>query len=350
MFAKKVEDLVVEPYQRQKESTMQAIVDGHLASLSVGEGKVFGGMHLFPVSRSGESPLRYRVLLDALADGSVEVRERPSASVPELWLVNRSADMVFVMDGEEIVGGKQNRMVNASFLIAPRSEVMLPVTCVEHGRWHDVAPRFTPGEAAPAFLRREKETQVRENLRVSHRHVADQSAVWDAIAHRQREERVQSPTGAMNDLYRGKEKSLGDYEQAFQVVEDALGMVVALNGRMVGADLFDQASTAGRLWTKLVRSYAMDAVAGAQDRPVDRERAEKLLKRVVDARSEAYPSIGLGHDVRLEGTGATASGLIYEGIVVHLAVFRVHGQRSAGETGGIARASLRRRMQRGPAD
>ncbi len=77
---------------------MQAIVDGYLANLKVGEGKGFGGMTLFPVLRNGESPLRYRVLPDTLADGSVEVRERPSASVPELCLVNRSDEMVFVMD------------------------------------------------------------------------------------------------------------------------------------------------------------------------------------------------------------------------------------------------------------
>jgi len=327
---------------------MQAMVDGYLANLKVGEGKGFGGMALFPVHRNGESPLRYRVLPDALADGSVEVRERPSASVPELWLVNRSDEMVFVMDGEEIVGGKQNRMVNASFLIAPRSEVMLPVTCVEHGRWHDLAPRFTSGEAAPAFLRREKETQVRESLRVSRRPVADQGAVWDAIALKQREEGVHSPTGAMNDLYRGKEKSLTDYEAAFPTVEGSVGMIVALNGRMVGADLFDQPGTAARLWTKLVRSYAMDAIPDSQNRPVARERAEKLLRRVAGARAETYPSIGLGHDVRLEGNGATGSALVYEGIVVHLAVFRIHGRRDSSETGGIARASLRRRMQRGP--
>ena len=59
-------------------------------------------------------------------------------------MVNRSDDMVFVMDGEEVVGGKQNRIVNASFLIAPKSEVALPVSCVER-RWHDVAPSFGSG-------------------------------------------------------------------------------------------------------------------------------------------------------------------------------------------------------------
>jgi len=324
---------------------MQGIVDGYLAVVRVGEGKAFGGMTLFPVFRQGESPLRYRTLGEALLGGSVEVRERPSASVPELWLVNRSDEMVLVMDGEEIVGGKQNRMVNASFLIAPKSEVALPVTCVEHGRWHDVAPNFMAGEAAPAFLRRAKETQVKENLRAAARPMADQGAVWDAIAEKQRVEGVHSRTGAMNDLYQQKAKSLEEYQRAFPVVDGAVGMAVALNGGMVGADLFDQAATAARLWPKLVRSYAMDVVAGREERPVARERAEKLLKRLVGARVETFPSIALGQDVRLEGDGANGAALVYEGIVVHLGVFRVHRRGAYGDATRVVRASTRRRMR-----
>jgi len=76
----------------------------------------------------------------------VEVREKGSVTVPELYLVNRSDSMVLVMGGEEVVGGKQNRMVNTSFLIGPQAEVDLAVTCLEQGRWRDVAPRFSGGE------------------------------------------------------------------------------------------------------------------------------------------------------------------------------------------------------------
>ncbi len=324
---------------------MQAIVDGCLESTRVGEGREFGGMALFPLFREGESPLRYLVLAEAISGGAVEVRERAAASVPELWLVNRSGSMVLVMDGEEIVGGKQNRMANASFLIAAHSEVLLPVTCVEHGRWHDVAPRFSPGEAAPSFLRREKEIQVRESLRTGARHAADQGAVWDSIAARQVEECVSSPTGALNDIYVRKTESLAAYERAFAYPEGAVGMAVALNERMVGADLFDQPSTAGKLWSKLVRSYAMDADPGRAAPPVSSARAERLLRRLVGARTEVYPSIALGWDVRLEGERATGSALVHEGIVVHLGIFRIHGQGTGSGSTGMARASRRWRLQ-----
>lgn len=327
---------------------MQGVVEGYLARLRVGDGKEFGGVAQFPVFRDGESPLHYLVLGEALAGGSVEVRERPSASVPELWLVNRSDSMVLVMDGEEIIGGKQNRIVNASFLIAARSEVMLPVTCVEHGRWHDVAPRFMSGEAAPAMLRRDKEMQVKASLRAGARHVADQHAVWDAIAAKQQFEGTRSQTGAMNDIYQQKAKDLAEYQQAFPPVDGAVGMVVALNGRITGGDLFDQPATATALWPKLVRSYALDAVPGREEKPVSRDRASRLIKRLDGARVEQFPSVALGQDLRLEGDGANAAALVYEGVVVHMGLFRIHRRRAGGDATGMARAAIRRRMQGGP--
>ena len=324
---------------------MTGIVGSYLAGMRVGEGREFSGMTLFPVFREGRSPLRYRVLSECLADGSVEVTERPSATVPMLWLVNRSDEMVLVMDGEEIVGGKQNRMVNASFLIAAKSEVELPVTCVEHGRWHDVSANFLAGEAAPAFLRRAKDEQVKANLRTAQRPMADQGAVWDAIALKHRAEGTHSRTGALHDIYEQKAKSLAGYERAFPVEQGAVGFAVALDGGMVGADLFDQPEAAAKLWAKVVRSYAMDA-RGIEDKLVARDRAEKLLKRIVDARVETFPSIGVGQDLRLEGDGANATALVFEGIVVHLGVFRIHGKRAGVDYTGMARASMRRRMQR----
>lgn len=327
---------------------MQAIVDGYLSGLEIGDGVGFERMVLFPVYRQAESPLRYRVLAEALADGSVEVREQPSATIPELWLVNHSDTMVLVLDGEEVVGGKQNRIVNASFLVDARSEVAIPVSCVEHGRWHDLAPRFSSGETTYFSLRRAKEQQVHHNLRATGRAMADQVAVWNAIDAKQRETSTHSATGAMHDIYRKRSKDLSDYESAFPRVDGAVGMAVALGGRIVGADLFDQPDTAARLWHKLVRSYAMDALDAEMCAPVARERAERLLKRLTGARVESFPSIGLGHDLRLEGDGAVGSALVFEGIVVHLGIFRTRGYRSTSGSTEVARASIRRRVHTRP--
>lgn len=265
-----------------------------LAHLKVGDGVFSDRVVVFPAfagNGADRAALDYRTLGEAIAAGWVEVTERAAATVPELVLRNWGKSMVLVLDGEEIVGGRQNRIVNASFLVAAGSEVVIPVTCVEHGRWRDVSPRFAPGEASFFSLKREKHEQVTANLRASGRMAADQSAVWASLAERQAEAGVHSDTGAMNDLYRSRESSLHEYERALGYVKGAVGMVVAINGRMAGAEVFDQPGTAEALWAKLVRSYTLDALDGERGAPVAHSRAVRFLERARDAGCEVYPSL-----------------------------------------------------------
>jgi len=318
-------------------------------ALTVGEGKRYGGMVVFPVfpkegsPRAGEA-LDYRTLDEAVREGWVEVTEQPAATVPELVLRNVGGRMVLVIDGEEIVGGKQNRIVNAAFLVAPGSKVTLPVTCVEHGRWHDISPRFAPGEVTFFSLKREKHEQVRANLRRTGRPVADQMAVWDHLAERHKVARTESPTGAMRDLYSRSEEGLGGYERAFPYVSGAVGMIVALGGRMAGADFFDQPQTASVLWRKLVRSYALDALQGGSGAEVDHWRALRLLARTRGARTDVFPSLALGEDVRLQGDGVVGSALVYEGTPVYVNLFRIHRNGTADSGGRMVKSSARHRF------
>ena len=68
--------------------------------------------------------------------GLVVVKEvSEGGSVPRLNLANLSNSYVLVNDGTQLVGAKQNRIVNATILIAPGTEVAMPVSCVEAGRW-----------------------------------------------------------------------------------------------------------------------------------------------------------------------------------------------------------------------
>ena len=327
---------------------MHGVLEQYVTGLRAGEGAHFGAMTLFPLMSDTDSPLHYRVLADALADGSVEVREKPVATVPELWLVNHSDSMVLVMGGEEVTGGKQNRMVNASFLIAQRSEMALPVTCVEHGRWRHTSDRFGVGEAVYGELRRQTSRQVKEALRARGRPAADQGRVWANIADVAVEMSSSSPTGAMHDIYRQKSASLADYERAFPVVEGTVGMAVAIVGSLAGLDAFDQSATAARLWSKLVRSYALDALRSPEGGAPDDGVVSDFLASIASAQIEQYPSPGLGTDLRLESKAVEGSALVYQDVIVHLVAFPALGGSARAATTGMARASLRRRQQQRP--
>ena len=245
--------------------------------------------------------------------------------MPELRLINRGKLAILVVDGEEIVGGRQNRIVNKSFLIAAGTAIDLPVTCVEHGRWHETAPRFSSGESAPASLRNEKfDAVTRESERVPGQAVADQGAIWEGVAAREAASGSHSPSGALHAIYEKRGGDLATYLEAFPYPRDAVGLVVALNGRMAGAELFDQARTAEVLWPKLIRGYALDAIGGRIGLAVGRDRAIRFLARTHHAHCDVFPSLGLGEEVRLTGDGVVGSALTHDGTLVHASLFRRH--------------------------
>jgi len=320
---------------RERRTAAEALFD-RLSDIEIGEGTTHERMVVFPIfapgNGNGGAPLRYQTLQQAIADGSVEVTEQASATVPELTMHNKGATMIFVLDGEEILGGQQNRIVNASFLVAANSTVALPVTCVEHGRWHSTSRAFSSGESTYYSLRSEKFSQVRASLRRTGQHTSDQGAVWNSVAAKAMVAGAASPTGAMHEIYQSRTDSLTGYLGAFPYVAGAIGFAVALGGRMAGADLFDQPATTEGLWPKLLRSYAMDALDSAEGGTVERQRAQHLFERVRGARAETYPSIALGEDVRFDGDGVVGGGLVYEETPIHVTLFRVHGRSDAAGT------------------
>jgi ARG and Rhodanese-Phosphatase-superfamily-associated Protein domain len=58
------------------------------------------------------------------------------------------------MEGEEVVGAKQNRTINLSILVPAQAEVIAPVTCVEAGRWHARSAQFPSSSRTRDISRR----------------------------------------------------------------------------------------------------------------------------------------------------------------------------------------------------
>jgi hypothetical protein len=329
-------------------SAAQAVLE-RLGHLALGEGMTHERMvvfPLFPASTSGQHALQYRTLDQGIAEGLVQVTEQPSASVPELLIHNRGQVLILIVDGQEIVGGKQNRVVNTSFLIGAQTEMLLPVSCVEHGRWHYTTDAFTSGEHSYHKLRAAKYQQVTESLRETGRPLANQQQVWEEVAERTLTTGSYSETGSMHEIYETRDQDLSAYQNAFPYAAGAVGLLVALSGQVAGADLFDQPGTAEVFWPKLLRSYALDALVGEAGESVTHAQALGFLQSMQDAGSEVYPSVALGEEVRLEGEEVFGGGLVYQGTPVHISLFRSQGeQRSRRST--RARTEAQRRLHTG---
>ena len=102
---------------------MNNIITNYLSTLKLQELQGFENMSLYPLCSPVETNMHYITLNDALQSGMLKITEiDESGSVPELKVFNEHEAAVFLLDGEELAGAKQNRVINTSILLKAKSE------------------------------------------------------------------------------------------------------------------------------------------------------------------------------------------------------------------------------------
>ena len=281
----------------------------------------------------------------------------PSGDVPELLVENGLDCRVFLIDGQELLGVKQNRILNSDVLVPAKTTLRLPVSCVEQGRWRQETPRFSPGKAAPFRTRQGKAARVHESLRHDGRHDADQCEVWREVEEELAVSGGASPTSALSDAYRARQGQLDDMRKRLDLPDDAVGAAVFYDGAFKGLDLFDRHSTLKYFWESLTDSYAIDWLhrpvrsrQGQEDRKSNGKVAD-VLAQAAGASWETFESPGEGRDLRLELPTLNGSALVWEDrVVLHMQLFaredRAEGDSS--ERSHRRRPRLYRRHLRRP--
>jgi hypothetical protein len=302
---------------------------------------------LFPIMAPESGDPDYLTLEEALQEEAVVITEvSEGGHVPELKLVNRSESNILILDGEELKGAKQNRIVNATFLIGPKMEVVIPVSCVESGRWSYQSRNFDSGEKIMHFsLRRDHQREVSKNLREEKSFRSNQSMIWDGLADKVARMKVSAPTGAMEDLFAQQKANLAEYLKVFTLVDCQVGVVMAVNGEIAGIELFWYYQTFRAFFGKLVESYALDAIDWldkAKEISIPPEKARKFLDQVKGAARVAHPSLGLGENVRLHRKGINGASLLAGNRVLHLSAFQVNGEGRGKMESRFQRYSERR--------
>lgn len=302
-------------------------IDESFAGLRIGTPKVHLNLALFPLFDDGDNAPGYLLLDDALERKLARVSEvSADGRVPELAFENDSAEKILLVDGDELVGAKQNRVLNLSILVAGRQKLVIPVSCVEQGRWRYHSRDFQSARRSLfAKARAKKMRQVTESLRVNQDRRSNQSEVWADVAGKVAFCQADSDTLAMADAYESRGRQLSAYVSAFRVDHGQRGAVMAIDGKPVGLELFDSANAFARYLDKLVRSYALDAIeteAGKTLAPAE-EDVRRFLDSIRSAAAERFPALGEGEDIRLTGEGVSGGALAANGRVVHLAGFAV---------------------------
>jgi hypothetical protein len=336
-----------------------------------------GSLTVFPVVASKSYPTGEFLTLDeGLRSGEVVVTEfgnirglvrrqttpsfqRDSAQVNQLALINNSKRPLLLLAGEIVAGGKQDRVIGMDRIVLPESDpIDLNVFCVEPGRWVATSTSFgtsgaTYGSAAKGVAggTAASTLMAQPSVRAKAMGDKDQSQVWAEVKKQQQSMSVEvteaspsSPIAANQiaatssyavvmenkDVKQEVDKIAKPIEQNYQSLikqlrdRKAVGVVVAVNGRVIWSDVFASTELLEKYWPKLVRSYASEAVVthvkGAR---ATMAQAESFLTDM-DGRKETIESEpGVFRHTEVNGNGfkvfALTSLLPKTGFDVHVA-------------------------------
>jgi len=296
-----------------------------------------GNLTIFPVvSTTSHDTHQFLTLDEGLRSGEVVVTEagnvsplvRPrhgqqvwqerrggGAEVNRLVLVNNSRRPLLLLAGEIVTGGKQDRIIGKDRLVPAESDpIDLGVFCVEPGRWVGTSGKF----AAPSVI-------VQPSVRAKAMGAKDQQQVWDEVGKTRtamaetvtveaapRVAQTSSYAGVIeNRAVREKVESVAaPVEHEYQSVirqlrnKNAVGVVVAVNGEIIWADVFASSSLLEKYWPKLVRSYAAESVVQrVKAGSVDLKAAQQFLDRLHGRREVVENEPGLFRHAEITGDG-----------------------------------------------
>jgi len=241
---------------------MQNIINEYIGGLKLGRKQSYKNLTIFALLSDYNANSDYLTLDEALSGDLIDIVEKDEGgSVPELKVVNRSDRMVLILDGEELVGAKQNRIVNTTILIAGNTTTVIPVSCVEQGRWSYKSDKFRSEKRMMASkLRASKADQVKFSLRNSGKFRSNQGEIWNDVSELAFDLNAESPSMAMSEIYRKQAPSIEKYAKHFELTDSQVGAVFMINGKVAGMDCFGKPETFSKIFEKLVESYALDAI------------------------------------------------------------------------------------------
>ncbi len=364
---------------------MTAVFGLHLRQVQAGQESAYtvlepirnGSLTVFPVVASKSySTSEFLTLDEGFRSGEVIVTEngnvrglvrgrrthlqQDSAEVNRLVLINNSKRPLLLLAGEIVAGGKQDRVIGKDRIVPPESDpVDLDVFCVEPGRWVASSASFgasgatygsKAGSAAGTAPKASSETlMVQPSVRAKAMGDKNQGQVWAEVEKQQHSMEVEvaraaPPASAAaihstssyavvmeNENVKEKVDEVAkpieqNYQSLIKQLRDrkAVGVVVAVNGRIVWSDIFASTELLEKYWPKLVRSYASEAIVNrVKAADVTSAQAQAFLAEMEGHKQTIESEPGIFRQTEIDGDGfkafALTSLLPKTGFDVHVA-------------------------------
>ena len=308
---------------------MTNVIEDNLESIELLDIQQYQNMTVIGLNTPNTRPPDLMPLDVGLSMGLVEITEvDENGSVGQLNVINNAVTPLLLMDGEEIKGAKQNRIINATIIIPAKSQQIIDVSCSESGRWNYNSQTFKHSyHMASSKVRRSKQESVNNSLRTSNQRISNQSQVWDDIESTQASLNIESSTHAQQDTFISLEKDIDDYLKHFPLQQKQNASIIIINNQVIGMELLYNADKYSQYHQRYMESYIIDAITQQDEHADDNVDAAKLseefINRIRLSKIEEYQENNT-NDYRLEDDQITGSFIFYEDNLVNASILRKH--------------------------
>jgi hypothetical protein len=276
--------------------------------------QVHENMAVIPL-KTERSYIDVLTLKKGLELGLAEVKECENSQVNTLIVKNRAVTPLILIDGEEVVGGDQNRIVNATILIGAESNMAIPVSCTEKGRWGYKSEFKQSNYIANYNTRRAKEYASRK-----HHHFQD--VIWSSINDLEVENSFASPTSAMEESYENLKIDHNKIVSEFDIVPGQNGVLIIVDGEIKGFELFLNSEIYKEFHAKILKSYLIDSKIENKTFTINVDAAQMVINNAFASTFEKKQNNGVEEAFEFENDEGLGTLYTYKDHIIHLSYFK----------------------------
>lgn len=283
----------------------------NLKHLSLAERQNYENMTVVPILSDTNTPFDVLDLKEGLKMGLVKIEECDNSNIEQVKLKNNSISPLILLDGEEIAGSLQNRIISQTMIIAPKSEIKIPVNCSEKGR-NTYKSEFHYSNYIANSNTRRKKVYNKNKLR--------QNVVWSSIDDLEKDKNTCSKTNALRDSYEKNKYDIDSYLKHFKMENNQIGVICIVENK-VGLEIFNNHSLYEKYNEILLRSYIIDS-SNKEKINISNKELENILDSINDNSFIKKEAAGLGKYYKISNSYGNGHILIYENNMVHASFFK----------------------------
>ena len=297
-----------------------------ITSLKAGTPVTYEGITLIPIFAPEGRGSKIKIAGDELV-----VSELATPTVPQLQVHNPTAHDLLIPAGKILSGGRQTRVVNVSIVVPAGATIVIPVSCVEAGRWSGLSRFADSKRYASRRVRNAKARSVKRNIEHYKSKASAQGEVWNMISMELHSRNLQ----ADGDLFLGVDEHLDRRSDRMEVVRKfvgegvqpgQVGVAVAHGEKILGVEVFPSTDALQVAWEAIVRAAVVDADEfTTKPESLDAARGiaalEKFLAQIASTEGTVADGVGRGTEVHVETPAYVAHGLRVDGELVYCNAF-----------------------------